>query len=106
MLTSFISFWVPELAWGAQFLMIVVIIEFMSGSYFPLDVFPPIVFQILRFTPFPYLVFIPIKIYLGNFDSSLVVQSLIIGLAWSLILWKIVNYVWKKGLMAYEGVGR
>ena len=106
MLTNFVPFWVPELSWGAQFLVIIVIVEFLSGSFFPLDVFPPVVYQILRFTPFPYLVFIPIKIYLGSFDTSLVLQSLVIGITWSFILWKVMNYVWKKGLTVYEGVGR
>lgn len=106
MLTNFVPFWVPELSWGAQFLVIIVIVEFLSGSFFPLDVFPPIVYQFLRFTPFPYLIFIPIKIYLGSFSLSLVLQSLGIGLVWIFILWKAMNYVWKKGLLVYEGVGR
>jgi ABC-2 type transport system permease protein len=106
MITSFVTFWVPELSWGAQFLMIMIIAEFLSGSYFPLDVFPPIVFTILRFTPFPYLVFIPIKLYLGSFSTSLIIQSLIVGVMWSLVLWKVANYVWKKGLLVYEGIGR
>jgi ABC-2 type transport system permease protein len=106
MLTNFVPFWVPELSWGAQFLVIIVIVEFLSGSFFPLDVFPPLVYQILRFTPFPYLVFIPIKIYLGSFSMSLVLQSLGIGVAWGIILWKIMNYVWKKGLLVYDAVGR
>lgn len=106
MLTNFIPFWVPELSWGAQFLVIVVIVEFLSGSFFPLDVFPPIVYQILRFTPFPYLIFIPIKIYLGSFDIGMITQSLAIGFVWCVILWKIMNRIWKKGLIVYEGVGR
>jgi len=106
MLTSFVPFWVPELSWGAQFLMIVVIVEFLSGASFPLDIFPNTIYQILRLTPFPYLVFIPIKIYLGNFSYAVVAQSLVIGLIWCVILWKIMNYVWKKGLKIYEGVGR
>lgn len=106
MLTNFIPFWVPELSWGAQFLVIVVIVEFLSGSFFPLDVFPSAVYQFLRFTPFPYLIFIPIKIYLGSFDLPMVFQSLAIGFVWCLILWKIMNRVWKKGLLVYDAVGR
>jgi ABC-2 type transport system permease protein len=106
MLTNFVPFWVPELSWGAQFLVIIVVVEFLSGSFFPLDVFPPLIYQFLRFTPFPYLIFIPIKIYLGNFSLSLVLQSLAIGAIWCLILWKIMIRVWKKGLFAYDAVGR
>jgi ABC-2 type transport system permease protein len=106
MLTSMVPFWVPELSWGAQFLVIAIVAEFLSGSFFPLDVFPSIVYQILRFTPFPYLVFIPIKIYLGNFDISLVYQSLAIGLIWCAVMWKLMQVVWKKGLLVYDAVGR
>lgn len=106
MLTNFVPFWFPELHWGAQFLVAVVVVEFLSGAYFPLDIFPPVFYQILRFTPFPYLVFMPIKIYLGGFSQALVLQSLAIGTIWCAILWKIMNSVWKKGLLVYEGVGR
>ena len=35
-----VTFWVPELAWGGQFLFMVVITEILSGSIFPLDIFP------------------------------------------------------------------
>jgi ABC-2 type transport system permease protein len=106
MITNFAPFWVPEIAWGAQFLVLVVITEFLSGSAFPIDIFPKAVYQILMVTPFPYLIFVPIKIYLGNFDYSLVMQSLMVGLIWCGILWKLATVVWKKGLKVYEGVGR
>jgi ABC-2 type transport system permease protein len=106
MLTSMVPFWAPEMAWGAQFLVVVVVVEFLSGAFFPLDVFPQTVYQILRFTPFPYLVFVPIKIYLGSFDLPIVTQSLLIGIFWCIALWKFTKYVWKKGLLVYEGVGR
>lgn len=106
MVTNFVSFWAPEISWSAQFLVIIVIAEFLSGSYFPLDVFPSFIYQILRFTPFPYLIFVPIKIYLGSFGISMVLQSLGIGLVWCFVLKKLMDYVWKKGLSVYEAVGR
>lgn len=105
MLTNFVPFWSPESAWGAQFLVVVIVIEFLSGAFFPLDVFPGIVFNLLKFTPFPYLIFVPIKIYLGA-DMGFVLQSLMIASVWSVILWKLMNMVWQKGLKVYEGVGR
>jgi len=106
MLTNFVPFWVPELSWGAQFLVVVVVVEFLSGAFFPLDIFPAAVYSFMRLTPFPYLVFIPIKIYLGSFNQNLIFQSLAIGGIWCFILWRLVNVVWKKGLKVYEGVGR
>lgn len=105
MLTNFVPFWSPESAWGAQFLVIVIVVEFLSGAFFPLDVFPELVFNLLKFTPFPYLIFVPIKIYLGA-DIGFVLQSLLIGSFWAVVLWKLMNAVWLKGLKVYEGVGR
>lgn len=106
MMTSFAPFWVPEIAWGAQFLVTVVATEFLSGATFPIDVFPNYIYQVLRLLPFPYMVFMPIKIYLGNFSYQAVLQSLLIGTAWCLILGKLTMVVWKKGLKIYEGGGR
>lgn len=105
MLTSFVPFWAPETAWGAQFL-VSVIIEFLSGAFFPIDIFPSGVYNVLTLMPFSYLIFVPIKIYLGSFSYSMMFQSLAIGIIWSLILWKTMNNIWKKGLLVYEGVGR
>lgn len=105
-MTSFIPFWIPEVAWGAQFLVTVVATEFLSGATFPIDVFPNIIYQILRLTPFPYLIFMPIKIYLGNFSYAVVFQNLLVGLVWCVVLWKTSSIVWKRGLKVYQGTGR
>jgi ABC-2 type transport system permease protein len=105
-IASLATFWIPEIAWGAQFLVGVIVAEFLSGAAFPIDIFPNIIYQILRFTPFPYLIFIPIKIYLGNFNYVFTFQSLFIGFIWSLILIKFSSVAWKRGLKIYEGVGR
>lgn len=106
MLTSFVPFWIPEIAWGAQFLVIVIFVEFLSGAFFPLDVFPEVLQNILKFTPFPYLVFIPIKTYLGTETIQTTLTSLSIGMIWTFILLIFTKKVWQKGLKAYEAVGR
>lgn len=106
MLASCAPFWVPEIGWGVQFLVTVIFVEFLSGAFFPLDVFPKPLFEFLKLTPFPYLVFIPIKIYLGNLSMLENIKGLVLGGLWSVILWLLMNKVWKKGLKIYEAVGR
>jgi ABC-2 type transport system permease protein len=106
MLSNSAPFWIPELGWGVQFLVTVIFVEFLSGAFFPLDVFPKPLFEFLKLTPFPYLVFIPIQTYLGNMSMYETYKSLAIGLLWSVILWMLMNKVWKKGLKIYEAVGR
>ncbi len=104
-LTSFVPFWLPELGWGAQFLIVAIIVEFFSGAVFPLDIFPKIFFEILKFTPFPYLVYVPIKVYLGGSEINLI-QSALISTLWVFILFRVTKIVWHKGLLVYDSSGR
>lgn len=106
MLSNSAPFWVPEIGWGVQFLVTVIFVEFLSGAFFPLDVFPKPLFEFLKLTPFPYLVFIPIQTYLGNVSMVETAKNIIIGGLWAIILWIVMNKVWKKGLKVYEAVGR
>jgi len=106
MLTNFIPFWMPEAFWGAQFLVIIVIVEFFSGAFFPIDIFPDFIYKILMFTPFPYLIYAPIKIYLGSFTLMQSVKSIVYGTVWITILWYLVKRTWLKGLKVYESYGR
>ncbi|MFV1916944.1 MAG: ABC transporter permease, partial [Patescibacteria group bacterium] len=56
-ITSSVPFWIPEAGWGVHFLVTVVIIEFLSGALFPLDILPSVIQDFLNLTPFPYLIF-------------------------------------------------
>lgn len=105
-LVSLVPFWVPEAAWGIHFLVTVVIVEFLSGALFPLDIMPQALQNILDFTPFPYLVYYPLQIYLGKVEGVLLLKGLAISAFWIVGLWMILKSTWKKGLKAYEGQGR
>jgi ABC-2 type transport system permease protein len=39
-MVSSIPFWSPELGWGGHFIVTVIIVEFLSGSLFPIDILP------------------------------------------------------------------
>jgi ABC-2 type transport system permease protein len=105
-LTSTIPFWMPESAWGAQFLVIAIITEFLSGALFPLDVLPSVVQNVLSFTPFPYLIFFPLQVYLGKIDTLAIIKGLSISLFWAVALWFILKAVWSRGLKVYQAHGR
>lgn len=105
-ITSAVPFWVPEIAWGAQFLVNVVVLEGLSGSLFPIDILPGAIQKILNLTPFPYLLFFPIQVYLGKISGGAVWQGIAIAGVWSIILWLVMTTVWKKGLKVYQSYGR
>jgi ABC-2 type transport system permease protein len=105
-LLSSIPFWIPEIGWGSHFLVTVVIVEFLSGSVFPINIFPQALQSIILATPFPYLVYFPIEIYLGNVGGWALIGGLMVATAWVGVLWMALNVVWQKGLKVYQAIGR
>lgn len=105
-ITSFVPFWYPEIAWGAQFLFMFIFTEFLSGAIFPLDILPLPIQNALYLTPFPYLIFFPLQIYLGKISFPLMLKGLMVGVFWSAVLWFSMRSLWTKGLKAYRAEGR
>lgn len=105
-MVNFVPFWFPELAWGAQFMVIVVLVDFLSGGFFPLDILPQNLQGALDYTPFPYLVFFPLQIYLGKISSGVMFKGMLIAAGWLVILWWTMKKIWKKGLRVYGAYGR
>jgi len=101
-----ISFFMPENAWAAQFLFIVIILEFFSGGIFPLDILPEFLFKIFSYLPFYYLLFFPLQVYLGKIGQFLVFKGIIIAFLWFIVLSFALLKVWRWGLKAYNAEGR
>ncbi|MCY4512928.1 MAG: hypothetical protein OXB86_04500 [Bdellovibrionales bacterium] len=79
------------------------IAAFLSGSLLPLDFYPEALTKILLWTPFPYLIYFPVKGLMGepiNFGfTCLVLGVWIIGLSF------FMGWLWKRGLKFYTGSG-
>jgi ABC-2 type transport system permease protein len=105
-LVNLIAFWIPTAGWAAQFLVIVIFTEYLSGGIFPIDIFPKVVQKIIYALPFPYLLFFPLQIYLGKLSTMGIVRGLAASSIWLIILGFIVSYVWNKGLKQYAAEGR
>lgn len=105
-LLSSIPFWVPELGWSSQFLVAVVIVEVLSGMVFPINILPHVLQSIILATPFPYLIYFPVEVYLGNVTGWAMFGGIMVAAAWAGILWLSLNIVWKKGLKVYQAFGR
>ncbi|MBD1850205.1 ABC-2 family transporter protein [Leptolyngbya sp. FACHB-711] len=76
---------------------------FLSGIIAPLEVFPPIVRQIVLWTPFPYMINFPASLLIGLPEN--VVQGLLIMLGWIALFWALNRWLWQKGLRRYSGMG-
>lgn len=97
-----IAFWTRDI-WAPRF-MLMVIMEFATGAMFPLDMLPAMWQRIMLVLPFPYLLYVPLKVYLGS--DSLLITHLATGFVWVIILKVIANKIWHKGILAYESEGR
>jgi ABC-2 type transport system permease protein len=106
MLINFVAFWAPEMGWASQFLFVVVITEFLSGALFPLDILPRAIQNFLFLTPFPYLIFVPIQIYLGKISGAVMLKGIIVSGIWLVVLLTLLKWVWRRGLLVYRAEGR
>lgn len=106
LIVNMITFWVPEAGWAGQYLFIGIFTTFLSGSVFPLDIFPQSIQQVIYSLPFPYLLFIPLQIYLGKLSIDAIFGGLSISFMWLLILFFAARYIWDKGIRQYVAYGK
>jgi ABC-2 type transport system permease protein len=102
-LLSFIGFWSKE-TWAPRFIFNILLM-FLAGTYFPLDIIPKQIYDFLQLLPFTYLVYFPLKIYLGAVDMSQLMKGLGIIIFWLFALMFIIRYVWHTGLKIYTAEG-
>lgn len=103
LMLSFLGFWTTEV-WGPRFLYLM-LVGFMSGSFFPLDLLPKVIYNIILFTPFPYLYYLPTKIFLGKVESTFTFQYLL-SLFWLFGTWKLAKSMWIKGNKSFSFWGK
>lgn len=103
-LLGLIGFWSPEV-WAPRFIFII-LLNFFAGGLFPLDILPKFIFSIFQLLPFTYLLYFPIKIYLGQLTMIEIFTGIMISLSWTILLYIVVRYMWRKGLLAYTAQGR
>ncbi|MBI3486012.1 ABC-2 family transporter protein [Candidatus Daviesbacteria bacterium] len=103
-LLGMLGFWSPEI-WAPRFLMYIVL-GFLAGGSFPLDIFPKQIVNFLQLFPFTYLLYFPMKIYLGRVSSSEIFQGFLITLAWILVFYFSLLFIWNIGLKKFGAEGR
>lgn len=104
LLISFIGFWTTE-TWAVRFIFII-LVDYLAGGFFPIDILPKVLVNILFWTPLPYIFYFPVKIYLGQLGSSAIWQGLAVLVFWSGVLFYLAQAIWKKGLRIYSAEGR
>ncbi len=98
-----IAFWLEE-TWTFR-IILVTLVNLLSGAIFPIDMFPKAIQQILYLTPFPFMTYFPVKIGMGLASNAEIINCFIAVIAWSLICLLFCNFLWKRGLKLYTASG-
>lgn len=104
-LAVFVSFWTPENTWSLMF-MFLVFYEILSGGIFPLDVLPQAMYQVLQWTPFPYMVYFPLAVLVGKISLEQATRIFLQSVFWLFASILLVAVQWKKGMKVYQASGR
>lgn len=106
LLISLTTFWyVEHSGWPARFLF-QVLLEFVAGGLFPLNILPVGLFAVIRWLPTSFLLFFPLQIWLGQVGGRTLGLGLVLMLFWIWFLRFLVKWVWRQGLRVYEAYGR
>jgi ABC-2 type transport system permease protein len=67
---------------------------------------PTPLFTIAQFSPFTYLIYFPVKVYLGQLSPLQIILGMGIAFGWIILLYLFTKFIWKKGLKEYTAQGR
>ncbi len=103
MLIELIALWADNI-W-TLIVMLKFFVTFLGGGFVPLTFFPALFQDILRWTPFPYLIQVPAQTIMGMSQSQDIFRAIALLLIWALIFMELIKIVWKRGEKQYTGVG-
>ncbi len=98
-----LSFWTDR-SFGPRFL-ILILVQFFSGVYLPINTLPPLAQKILSATPFPSLAFVPTSTLINGITPATFV-ALRTQFLWIVVLSLCVAMLWHRGLKSYAAYGR
>lgn len=98
-----LSFWM-ENTYGIRFAARVVM-EVVAGAINPLSFFPRILHDLFLLLPFPLMIYLPMRIYLGKIPLEQIPFELLKGIAWIAFLVLLYRLLWVKGIRQYVSMG-
>ncbi|PTY07196.1 hypothetical protein DB347_07755 [Opitutaceae bacterium EW11] len=98
-----LSFWFLEIQ---SFIILSFAIETMlGGQVFPLDLMPPLLYQISKYLPYYYQMYFPTAIITGRLDQATALSGLLLQAVWLVALLGLAELLWRRGLRRHTAVG-
>ena len=99
-----IGFWSPDV-WGPKFIFFM-IVDFTAGKLFPLDILPEIIQRVVFLTPFPYLSYAQVQLFLGRLSTQEILSHSLGLTFWILLLGFFAKPIWYKGIKSFAAAGQ
>jgi ABC-2 type transport system permease protein len=100
---ALLAFWLLEVS---TLIFILFAFEYIAGGHlFPLNILPHGLAAALNFTPFPYLLYFPVSVYLGQVSGAALWRGLAIQTFWVILFYGLARWVWRRGIRTYTAVG-
>jgi len=78
----------------------------ISGQYIPIRLFPPEILSVVKWTPIPYLVDLPVSIATGIITRTQWGFDIGIASLWCIVLTVFSFMVYRQGIRGYEAYGQ
>ncbi|MFT4543210.1 MAG: ABC-2 type transport system permease protein [Planctomycetota bacterium] len=95
--------------WADNVWSLVVMMRFVTGllggAMLPLALFPEWAQEWLLWLPFRYLYDFPIAVLTGQVTLGRWLLGIALGLTWIALIGAVTRIVWRRGMLAYSGVG-
>lgn len=100
---ALLAFWVLDVS---TFIFTQFALEHIaSGHLFPLDLLPAGLQQVVMCTPYPYLAYFPVGVYLGRISGAAAWSGLAIQTLWVVAAYVLARFIFRRGVRQYSAVG-
>jgi ABC-2 type transport system permease protein len=79
--------------------------EVVGGAIIPLSFFPQILQTIFMLLPFPFLIYLPMQIYLGKISINHIPVEFLKEIGWIAGFALLNLVIWKRGIRQYVSMG-
>lgn len=102
-LIGLVTFWLQEVT--SLYVFTQSTFLFLAGGYFTLDLLPTPIYDFLMNTPFPYMLYFPVALYMNKFSMAEAANCFLVSVIWLIVLTVLNKVVWNLGIRRYTADG-
>lgn len=103
-IVGILAFWMTDAR--GSFEVVEVLLTLFAGYLMPLAFFPPLIQKFVFFTPFPYMIYLPVIAIEGKLSVLQLIQMAGGQIIWIGIFYFLYHKLWLAGVKKYTAVGQ